>query len=63
MRIDIVLNRSWILKHSNLSPTDVCTWYQGRVYGGTRGTWPPNFWTRGDIISFLPPNILWWKVM
>ena len=26
--------------------------------GGTGGTCPPNFWTGGDIISFVPPNIL-----
>jgi len=26
-----------------------------KIYGGTC---PPNFWTRGYVISFVPPNIL-----
>jgi len=41
----------------------VCVRVRDRFYGGTGGNVPQNFWTRGYIKYFVPPNILWWKVI
>jgi len=36
---------------------------QGPSLWGDGGNMSPQLLDRGDIISFVSPNILWWKVM
>ena len=49
---------SMIMRLMCLSGSNRSNLQAGTEFMGGRGAMPPNFWTEGDIISFVPPNIL-----